>query len=269
MGTIRVCAGNCLFVLLASAATAQYWHGVGETVPLAIDTTRVSVKPVGGFSTTELEDAVSVLERVTGAPGEEAPAGFVVLSLAAAPGYQEFLDTLGAIPGVDLVEPFYLDESGQPVLNGDRFLVAFEEFVSAQAVDSINEAFGVVVDHEIEGMSNVYVLKNTASTGLQMLDVANAYYDLEQTIYSHPDFRARISTTSYMLYDYYHNYQPQTKKVIGQFNSASVWDFVGLESPVIVAMLDDGLDVHEDLPGSRILPGYDVAGSYEINYDHD
>lgn len=172
-------------------------------------------------------------------------------------------------PGVDLVEPYYLDTSLMPVMVGDRFLAAFDENVSSQTIDSINDAFNVVIDHEIEGMANVYLLRNTTRSGLRMLDLANAYYELDQTLYSHPDFRAHIETNAYMLYDYYGGYQPQTKKVIGQFNSASVWDFVGLESPVTVAMLDDGVDVHDDLPASRILAGYDVAGVVEFDYDHD
>jgi len=269
MGTIRVCAGICLLLLLASMAKAQYWHGVDGTVPLRIDSSRISIKPDDGFSTQEVEEALSLLVRFTGIAEEEAPSGFVVGLLSSAPGYDEFLDTLQAIPGIDLVEPYYLDESGQPVMVGDRFLAAFDESVSAQTIDSINDAFNVVTDHEIAGMTNVYVLKNTAYSGLRMLDLANAYYNLAQTLYSHPDFRAHIETMSYKLYDYYNSYQPQTKKVIGQFNSASVWDLVGLDRPIVVAMLDDGLDEHEDLPASRILPGYDVAGSVNYDNDHD
>ena len=269
MGTIWACVGVCLFALLASTASAQYWHGVDGTVPLLVDSGRVSVKPTGGFSTQELEDALSTLARITGVLEEEAPPGFVVLSLSITPGYDEFLDTLREVSGVNMVEPFYLDEDGQTVLIGDRFLVSFDEPVNAQTVDSINDAFGVVTDHEIEGMSNVYMMRNSAVTGLRTLDVANAYYDLEQTLYSHPDFRAHISTTSYMLYDHYNGYQAQIKKVIGQFNSASVWDMVGLSRPVVVAMLDDGLDSHEDLPASRVLAGYDVAGSDSIANDPD
>jgi hypothetical protein len=201
MRTKRVGVVVSLCVLLASTAGAQYWHGVDGTVPLRVDSSRVSVKPDDGFSTQEVEEALSLLVRFTGIAEEEAPGGFVVGLLSNAPGYDQFLDTLQAVPGIDLVEPYYLDQSGQPVMVGDRFVAAFNEGISAQTIDSINDAFNVVTDHEITGMTNVYVLRNTTSSGLRMLELANAYYDLAQTLYSHPDFRAHISTTSYKLYD--------------------------------------------------------------------
>lgn len=269
MRTKRVGVVFSLCVLLASTAAAQYWHGVDGTVPLRVDSSRVSVKPDDGFSTQEVEEALSLLDRFTGIANEEAPRGFVVCSLVSGPGYDQFLDTLQAVPGIELVEPYYLDESGLPVMVGDRFLAAFNESISAQTVDSINDVFNVITDYEIAGMTNVYVLKNTAYSGLRMLDLANAYYDLTQTLYSHPDFRAHIETMSYKLYDYYNSYQPQTKKVIGQFNNASVWDFVGLGRPITVAIIDVGVDSHEDLPASRILAGYDFAGSDTLDNDQD
>jgi serine protease len=64
---------------------------------------------------------------------------------------------------------------------------------------------------------------------------------------------------AYKLYDYYNSYQPHTKKVIGTFNTASVWDFAGLGRPIKVAVIDDGVNSHEDLPSSRVLAGYDFA----------
>jgi subtilisin family serine protease len=64
---------------------------------------------------------------------------------------------------------------------------------------------------------------------------------------------------AYKLFDYYHNVQAHTKKVIGTFNSASVWDFAGLTRPITVAVIDDGIDAHEDLPSSRILTGFNFA----------
>ncbi|MEW5795383.1 MAG: S8 family serine peptidase [Candidatus Zixiibacteriota bacterium] len=269
MKTKWACRATIVLVTLTTSARAQFYHGVDGPVAVRIDSTRVSVEPYDGFSTQDLEEAVASLERIIGVLEEEAPSGFVVLSISNGAGLDQFLDTLQAVPGVELVEPYYRSETGMPLMVGNRFIAAFSESVSGSAIDSICDAFSVEIDHEIDGMPKVFLLRNTRASGLRMLNLANAYHELDQTLYSHPDFRAYIETTSYMLYDYYHNYQPQTKKVIGQFNSASVWDFAGIATPVTVALLDDGVDEHEDLPVSRILPGYDVGGALDIDYDHD
>lgn len=57
---------------------------------------------------------------------------------------------------------------------------------------------------------------------------------------------------AYKAFDRYAPYQWNIKLITGQFNVASVWDFAGLQRPVIAALLDDGVDPHEDLPAGRI-----------------
>ncbi|MEQ1935288.1 MAG: S8 family serine peptidase, partial [Fimbriimonadaceae bacterium] len=53
---------------------------------------------------------------------------------------------------------------------------------------------------------------------------------------------------------------------VGEVGVASVWDFAGVSRPVTVALLDDGLRYHEDLPASRILEGVDfLYGAFPVN----
>lgn len=94
-----------------------------------------------------------------------------------------------------------------------------------------------------------------------MLDIANYYDELSYTQFAHPLVAIRIVPHSYTLYDFYNAYQPHTKKVIGTFNAAAVWDFAGLTQPVTVAVLDNGVDVHVDLPAIRIQPGRNFVNS--------
>ena len=108
-------------------------------------------------------------------------------------------------------------------------------------------------------MDNVFVLSNTKSSGYRVLELANLYYEMDETRYAHPCFGIRPIKYQYKLYDYYSDYQDHTKKVIGEFNQASVWDFYGLSNSVKVAVIDDGVVEHEDLPSERILSGYDFA----------
>lgn len=70
---------------------------------------------------------------------------------------------------------------------------------------------------------------------------------------------------SHKLYDYYNDFQWHIKKITGTFNVATVWDFAMPEQPgVLVAVIDDGFDYHEDIDPERIQWGYDFA-----NFDPD
>jgi serine protease len=172
----------------------------------------------------------------------------------------DFLDSVQEIEGVYQAEPYYLNEDDSAFLVGLTLCVAFNQGITGSQIDSINAMYGVVIDHEIEGMANVFVLRNTDSSGYRLLDLANAYYELSQTRYAHPDFGVRVQKHSYRLFDYYSGSQVHIKKVIGSFNTASVWDFAGLTGDtIVVAVIDDGVASHEDLPSSRVLAGYDFA----------
>jgi hypothetical protein len=185
---------------------------------------------------------------------------FVVCSLQTAQGYDAFLDSVQAMDDIYLVEPYYTNRGGLAFPVSTRFCVAFQSETTQSEIDSINQMYGVAMDHEIDGMHNVFVLRNTAQSGLRLLEAAIAYYELNETRYAHPDFGVWVSKFSYELHDRYHQYQSHSKKVIGQFNSASVWDFAGvMAETVVVAVIDDGVTSHEDLPSNRILAGIDYA----------
>jgi len=250
-----------LVLVAAAESYAQYYYGGGETIPLSIDSSKIALKFDEEVGTNQQETILSSVSRIDSAVTDDhAIDGFMVCALSTGQGYGGFLDSVQAIDGVYLVEPYYLNESDSSFLVGLTFCAAFEEAVTQAEIDSVNALFGVTIDHEIDGMSNVFVLRNTDSSGYRLLDLANAYYAVPETRWSHPEFGVWIQKHSYRLFDYYHSYQPHTKKVIGTFNSASVWDFAGLSDDTIaVAVIDDGVTSHEDLPSERVLSGFDFA----------
>jgi subtilisin family serine protease len=96
---------------------------------------------------------------------------------------------------------------------------------------------------------------------MHILDLANAYHNLAAVRYAHPEFGIKPVLFDYRIFDRYSQYQWHLKKVVGDFNNVTVWDFAGLDSAITVAVIDDGIAEHEDLPAARISPGYDFAGS--------
>lgn len=256
-----VLIGLC-HIIMASAAYAQFWHGSDGPMSLTVDSTRITIKFDGGLSPDDQASVLRSYERIIAIIDDpEALDEFLVCSLQIVTGYTAFVDSVRSADGVYLAEPYYRSTTGAPMPVGECFCVAFNDTITNDLIDSINAAFGVVLDYGITGLPNTFVLRNTDSSGLGLLELANTYFDLPQTSYSHPDFHASIEPTGfYKLYDYYIGYQPHIQKVVGQFNNGpTVWDFAGVDKPIIVAVVDDGVTLHEDLPAERILSGYDVS----------
>jgi hypothetical protein len=261
MKTVKSIFGSlALIVLTAGLGLAQHYYGGGNAIPLKIDSTKVTIKFDQDFSSSDQQALLASIDRIIGVVNDDhAIDGFIACTLSTGDNYDQFMDSVQFLDGVYLVEPFYLNQLDSAFLVGTRFCVAFNESLTQTQIDSINSVFKVVIDHDVGGMPNVFVLLNTDSSSYDLLDLANAYYDLPQTRYSHPEFGVWIQKHAYKLYDYYNSYQPHTKKVIGTFNTTSAWDFAGLTRSIKVAVIDDGVVYHEDLPLSRVLPGYDYA----------
>jgi hypothetical protein len=253
-------SGVLVMLVAGGPAHSQYFYSGGATVPLYVDSTRVLIcfdEQFGGQDQTSLLASISRIDSV--ASDDHVTDGFIACALAVSAGYAQFLDSVQAIEGVYRVEPYYVNDLDSSFLVGLSFCVAFDESVTSTEIDSINALFRVVIDHEITGLPNVFVLRNTDSSNHGLLDLANAYHELPGVRYSHPDFGFWITPQSYRLFDHYSGWQPHVKKVVGSFNDRSVWDFAGLDDTVVVAVLDDGVTSHEDLPASRVLSGYDFA----------
>jgi len=255
----------CLIMVMASGLSAQYYYCHDEMIPLSIDSTKVLIKFDNQFSPSSQAALLSQIERITSIVDDnQILDDFVCCSLSAGSGYNDFLDSLDPIAGIYLVEPYYLDQYGYPIPVGEQFIVAFELTLTSSEIDSINAELGAVMDHLIYGFESIYVLRNTDSSGMRVLDLANYYCGMSNTHFAHPEFGMKYELSAYTLYDWYHPQQDHLKKVIGEFNQKSVWDFAGWDNAVTVAVIDDGVMEHEDLPESRILPGYDY-----INHSND
>lgn len=227
IGRIIVSVGFWLLAAAASPpANAQYYYSGGGTIPLRIDSTRIVVGFDESVGPQNGESILAAIPRVSGVLVDDHTIDdMIACGLSSGYGYGEFLDSLRGIDGIYCVEPYYLDEFDSSAVVGLTFCVAFVESLNRLEIDSINQSFRVVIDHTIEGMPNVFVLRNTDSSGYQLLDIANEYFGLPETRYAHPEFGLWIQPQSNQLYDHYNDYQPHTKKVIGEFNVASVWDF--------------------------------------------
>ncbi|MCX6834140.1 MAG: hypothetical protein NTW07_03235, partial [candidate division Zixibacteria bacterium] len=123
-------------VLAAWLATAgpgysQYYNGGGETIPLSVDSSKIALKFEDEIGTNQQEAILSSIDRIDSVVFDDhAIDGFMICALSSGQGYGGFLDSVQAIDGVYLVEPYYLNAMDSSFLVGLTFCVAFEEDVT-------------------------------------------------------------------------------------------------------------------------------------------
>jgi len=255
--------------LLTSASTASdtFWYSYDDTVTLHIDSSKAMFRYAEGASGDNSGAFIRDYERIVGLLDDDFTFDdFVVCSLSTGSGYEAFIDSLNEEEDVYIAEPYYIEDDGSPMTIGLYFFAAFNAEIPLTTIDSLNAVYKVVIVEEFFNDANVYVLKNTDSSGRGLVELANIYHEVQFTEYSHPNFSSPVTLDSpYKLFDYYHGAQEHVKLVSGTFNSgATVWDFEDMDNQVIVAIIDDGIVPHDDLPSERIIYGYDyVDADYE------
>ncbi|MEW5795657.1 MAG: S8 family serine peptidase [Candidatus Zixiibacteriota bacterium] len=185
--------------------------------------------------------------------------GFYAYSLASGYDLEQVRAALRNVEGVAMIDPYYLTINGQAFNSGPTFVVGFRHDVTQERVDALNEQHHVIVEKISRHTPSVYVLSISQSSEFGLLEMANLYYGIDETYFSHPNTAGSLRQTAYTLDDKYHTYQWNVMQVIGNLGTASVWDFAGLTDSLVVAVVDDGVTGHYDLDQARILPGYDFA----------
>ena len=258
-----LCMGLVALGFTATPVNAQFFYSNGGPVYLDVDSTRVLIRidqVERAVGSEELVLSIGRLEEYLDDPNVYD--GFMAFSLTTSDGYFAFLDSLDTLSGIDLVEPYYLNDVDSAFLVGTSFVVGFHDTISQVAIDSMNSANGVDMGYELPNMSNIYLLHNSSASGYRGLEIANLYYESDLAYLGHPDFMLRPVLFDYEVHDYYSEYQVHNQIVTNWFGDHTVWNFAGLTEPMVVAVFDNGIDVHADLPAERVLSGYDYA-------DHD
>jgi hypothetical protein len=252
---------------LSGSSHAEFYYSSGEQVPLALDSARVAIKfdPEAVFL-----HVMAAFPRLGGIEQDANMVdGFVSVSIDPGDGIYALLDSLNVTEGILSAEPYYhYANSGLAMPVGDRVVAGFDSLLSDVQVQQIVSANDLEILYEMEEMPNVFILRNSNPQGTRLLDAANQLYAQEGVEFSHPIFGVFPTRLGYKLFDRYSANQPHLKRTIGQFNVATVWDFAGVDDTLIVAVIDDGVITHEDLPSARILPGRDYAtDTLSLPYD--
>jgi hypothetical protein len=244
------------------SASAEFYYGGGGQISLRVDSSKVAIKFNLGVPQLEIFQNVPRLQELL--QDSNMVDGFQAVSIASGSDIYAFLDTLNQTNGIVAAEPYYFINDSLPAPVGDQIVVGFDSTLSKASIDSLAAAHGADTVRELEYMHNVFVLHNTNPQTKRLVALANDIYGASGVQFSHPNFGMRPVLLTYRLYDHYNGSQAHLKKIIGTFNSASVWDFNGTRDTIVVAVIDDGVTTHEDLPQTRVFGGRDFSN---IPYD--
>ena len=244
---------------------AQYYYSDNRQIPLMIDSSKVIVKFADQITLDSAASFINQYERIDGWLFDEpVMEGFDVLSLNDGDGYDEFIDSLASHDIFDIVNPYYLNTHGDRFLIGNTICCKFSAGIPMSVIDSINAIYGISILRESDYIANSFVLEVDESSQYSVLELANLYYELDQTEFSHPNFLGGFYLDGGYIYDYY-SWKQWTLNRVFEINPgwepARAFQIAAPGDDIIVAVLDDGIAAHEDLPQSRILAGYDFACS--------
>jgi len=204
------------------------------------------------------------------------PNHFIGLPLKANVNVSQFIQALKTSNLFEAVFPVYSTAEQDDILMFDEFLVRFKSSVSSQDIDIFSFRHGV----EIVEISNVeptqYTFRWTPSADGNPLEMSNMFFDSLDCEWATPDFSIQgsffdiIPNDPYFPNQYYlHNtgQEPIPGEGVGvadtDIDAPEAWGISLGSSAIVVAVIDEAVQSHPDLPASRILPGYYFAGFYQ------
>ncbi|MCJ7458513.1 MAG: S8 family serine peptidase [candidate division Zixibacteria bacterium] len=255
-------------VLPCSRVCAQnvYYYSYEVKKPLALSQEKVTIK----FLPTMTQDSVNNFifseaafdQNVEPEPTME---DFLVLHVLPGTDIESLIQKLRAKSEVVMANPVYSTLDPMECLVTDQFVAQFYPSVSRSYIDSLNVEHGVIIVDSIPDFPNFFILKLTGSIDKDVLQTANKYNEDLSTYYSHPDFIIEIVLTSFTPNDSFFQHQWNYEntgqiggKIDADIDAPLAWEICKGNADLPIAVIDDGVELHEDLP--NLAQGYDVVG---------
>ncbi len=257
-----------LFLFISSITImnshSQYYYSDNRQIPLLVDSSKITILLAeGGIIFDNMASIIETYDRIDSVFEDVASINnFATFAVNNSDNFSEFIDTLNNDPSIQMVNPYYIYAQDEKLLIGNTICCKFYEETSYDFIDSLNNYYGVEIVYEISYEPKEFLLRLTDNAVISTLDIANLYYELPETEFCHPNFLVEYKMDGYPIYDYHWNYQWAMRRVFeAEYFDPEIKAFeITPGSPdIIIAVLDDGVAVHEDIPASRILQGYDFV----------
>ena len=179
------------------------------------------------------------------------------------------------------VNPVFQTEDAEMTIT-DEFIATFPAGKSRGEINTINSSYGVEIVEPILGQGNTFILRVLPANKVDALAMANQYQESGAATQAAPNFVRILKTTPAQTQarpdlgpmagtnDFYYSdqwYLNNTQQYgswmtnDADIDAPEAWDHATGSSAVIIAVIDEGVDLtHEDLIG-KLVPGYDATGS--------
>jgi subtilisin family serine protease len=248
-----------------------FYYYNGEKFPLDLSTEWLAVKYQGDASLARQSAAAASPNVADESPLREIGVPQIaLLPLKAGSSEEATLQTIAALRGqsaFEWVNPVFEVQNGL-AFPTQQFIAQFPATATPQARAAFNQANNVTVVRAISGLPDTYLLEVAASTGKNALDMANFYHESGMVAYAEPDF-LQVLQQLFVPNDSLFGSQWHLRNT-GQFTGAipgadiaavDAWDISQGSSAVVVAVVDDGVNLtHPDLTG-QLVAGYDFANN--------
>jgi len=168
----------------------------------------------------------------------------------------DYFDTVMALldeyTGVSEINPSFITPDDMNYYLGNYMTVLFKDEVSAGTIDSIIDSNSLTIDKYSAIRPQLYIFESAYLDKMDILDLANNIQENGLSEFATPSFWADI-----ILHgapdDYYYPEQYYLHPDTTDHELATAYNMH--DTSLIIALLDTGLEPHEDLPASRIFGG--------------
>jgi subtilisin family serine protease len=246
------------FSFIVATEKGHYYYYKGEKVFLDLDTNAVYVK-LTDTSITAWEDFQNnfpqiVISEKSGTNIK----GFKLFQISNETNYDDLLSSLSSDESIQYHNPVFRATDSLPLLVLESFVCKFHSDVGEPEIQQLINEYKLKINRRSKYIDNEYLFSVTDSTELSAVETANVFYELGIAQYSEPNFYAYINPAGYTISDEYYEYQWNIEKVVGiQSYSKASWEITTGSADIIVAIIDDGIDEHEDMDSDNIVTGYD------------
>jgi len=150
------------------------------------------------------------------------------------------------------VNPVYLID-GSPAIVYDVFVVNLKDESKFQELEQLNNEYGVEFVSRNELVPTMITLRVPDNSKYQVVELARTYFERLELEWSAPDFKME---TTLHTDDPYYPYQ----FYMDMISADRAWDISLADQAITVAVIDQGVEAHEDLPAGQLVNGYDAFG---------
>lgn len=258
------------YVLAIGPARAQsdsvFYYHQGQRTWLKIDTTKLLIKfqnfsPSDGFNI--IKDSFPEIGFVDDFGGRLSNYG--LFEKAPQTGYNDLSGQIYEHSIVTGVGQVTLTRDSLPCYITDEIVCQLSPTIDAAWFDSILNAEQLYIKDSSKFIAKNYVVAPLGKCPPNLVDICNYIHDLEGVEYAHPNFGGEVTLNSYQIYDIYLDEYPNIR-IVTDYNDhlGACWEITTGTPEIIISILDDGIEWHQDFDTSRFTPGYDFYNDDSI-----